>query len=93
LIIVILVTIRGSDSDPTPLLNYLFYTGWNAVENDLIGYHMVLEKSAAAGNQKVVDKLKKNGPPPYTEDEKGKYTYLFQKIHVNSPNPPGSRTC
>jgi pimeloyl-ACP methyl ester carboxylesterase len=57
----------------------------NARENDLIGYDLVLDRAARAGEQKVVKKLQKHGPPPYTVEEKGKYTYLFQKLYVFSP--------
>jgi pimeloyl-ACP methyl ester carboxylesterase len=58
----------------------------NSVENDRIGYNLVLDRAEAAGDTKIVDTLKKNGPPPYTVEEKGKYTVLFQKLFVYSPH-------
>lgn len=62
----------------------------NAQENDMLGYKLVMEQASARGEDKIVKKLKENGPPPYTVEEKGKYTYLFQKLHVYSPQPPSA---
>jgi pimeloyl-ACP methyl ester carboxylesterase len=58
------------------------------VENDRIGYDLVLERAAAAGDDATVRKLEEQGPPPYTAEERGKYTYLFQRIFRYSPKAP-----
>jgi pimeloyl-ACP methyl ester carboxylesterase len=52
----------------------------NSVENDTIGYHMALEQAREEGNRKVVDKLTKQGPPPYTKEESGAYNTLFSRL-------------
>jgi pimeloyl-ACP methyl ester carboxylesterase len=62
----------------------------NAPENDNIGYDLVLRRAADAGDERTVAKLKENGPPPYTTEEKGKYAYLFQRLFAYSPSAPGS---
>ena len=59
----------------------------NALENDLLGYELVMKRAEAAGDTRIVRRLEKKGPPPYTGEEKGKYTFLFQKLFVYSPNP------
>ncbi len=58
------------------------------VENDIIGYEMVLEAAEAAGDEQTVSKLTKNGPPPYTAEEGTKYMYLFQRVFRYSPEAP-----
>jgi pimeloyl-ACP methyl ester carboxylesterase len=60
----------------------------NSVENDTIGYHRVLEQAREKGDRRLVDKLTRQGPPPYTKEESGAYEVLFS----NLPNCPPS-TC
>ncbi len=57
----------------------------NAVENDLHGYNMVLRRAHLRGDDRVVSRLRDNGPPPYTQEHGERYLYLFQKVHVYSP--------
>ena len=59
------------------------------VENDVIGYNMVLERAAAAGDEKTVRQLRENGPPPYSVEKGNNYTYLFQRVFRYSPSAPG----
>mgnify|MGYP001819313898 CR=1 FL=1 len=58
----------------------------NSVENDTMGYHMVLERAREKGDRKVVDKLTKQGPPPYTEEESGAYNTLFSHLPSCPPS-------
>ena len=58
-------------------------------ENDVIGYELVLERAAAAGDTRTVEKLEKMGPPPYSAEEGSNYTYLFQRVFRYSPSAPG----
>jgi pimeloyl-ACP methyl ester carboxylesterase len=58
----------------------------NLVENDTIGYHMVLEQAREKGDRRVVNKLTKQGPPPYTEKDGDAYNSLFAQL----PNCPPS---
>jgi proline iminopeptidase len=58
----------------------------NTVENDTIGYHMVLERAREKGDRKVVDKLTKQGPPPYTKEESGAYKTLFSRLPSCPPS-------
>lgn len=37
----------------------------NTTENDLLGYELALRYSEERGDQKTVDRLRDNGPPPY----------------------------
>ncbi len=59
----------------------------NVQENDLHGYHMVLEEASRRGDERVVERLAEMGPPPYDREDGGHYVYLFQKVHVYSPHP------
>jgi pimeloyl-ACP methyl ester carboxylesterase len=52
----------------------------NSVENDTMGYHMVLERAREKGDRKVVDKLTKQGPPPYSKEQSGAYKTLFSRL-------------
>ena len=61
----------------------------NFIENDQIGYDLVLERAEAAGDERTVNRLEKNGPPPYTAEDAGKYSYLFQRVFRYSPTPAG----
>lgn len=62
----------------------------NATENDLLGYELVLRQARLRGEDELVGRLEKQGPPPYTVEEKGAYVRLFQKLSVLSPSAPGS---
>lgn len=72
---------------------YLAYVGVgqqiNAVENDRIGYELILREAEARGDEGLLRKLREQGPPPYSLEEKGSYVRLFQKLSVLSPQPPG----
>ncbi|MCF7927463.1 MAG: alpha/beta hydrolase [Spirochaetales bacterium] len=61
----------------------------NAIENDRIGYRMVLEGARKRGHQAVVDRLKEFGPPPYKREHGERYIYLFQKLPAYTPAPAG----
>ena len=61
------------------------------IENDITGYDLVLKNAAASGDEAVISRLTKNGPPPYSADQKGNYAYLFQKVFTYSPSAPGSK--
>ena len=63
----------------------------NSPENDTIGYELVLRRAAAGGDENTVAKLKENGPPPYTTDQKGNYAFLFQRLFEFSPSAPGTK--
>ena len=39
----------------------------NTTENDVMGYQLALEYLAKRGDSETVDKLRANGPPPYTD--------------------------
>ncbi|GAK50163.1 hypothetical protein U14_01390 [Candidatus Moduliflexus flocculans] len=58
----------------------------NSVENDQIGYNMVLKQARQRGDHALVKKLEKNGLPPYTQAQKGAYIDFFR--HLPSC-PPG----
>ncbi|MFP4363495.1 MAG: alpha/beta fold hydrolase [Spirochaetia bacterium] len=60
----------------------------NSVENDLIGYRMVLEGARREGNEDLVFELEDNGPPPYTVEETGNYLVLFTRLSRYSPHSP-----
>lgn len=57
----------------------------NGIENDRIGWNMVLEGAKAEKNDSLVKKLLKNGPPPYTDGQK--YLDFFSKLYQYSPHP------
>ncbi len=40
----------------------------NTVENDVFGYNLALQVAAERGDQRTLDTLRANGPPPYTGD-------------------------
>jgi pimeloyl-ACP methyl ester carboxylesterase len=61
----------------------------NFVENDRLGYELVLERAAAAGDERTVRRLTEMGPPPYAVEDGGNYNYLFQRVFRYSPTPPG----
>jgi pimeloyl-ACP methyl ester carboxylesterase len=58
----------------------------NSVENDTIGYHIVLERAREKGECKVVEKLTKQGPPPYSREESGAYKTLFSRLPSCPPS-------
>lgn len=60
----------------------------NAIENDRIGYELV--RREARGDKRLLEKLREQGPPPYSVEEKGAYVRLFQKLAVLSPRAPGA---
>jgi pimeloyl-ACP methyl ester carboxylesterase len=62
----------------------------NAVENDRIGYELVLREAEARGDDRLLRKLRDQGPPPYSVQDRGAYLTLFQKLSVFSPEHPGS---
>lgn len=59
----------------------------NAVENDRLGYDMVLQGAEEAGKRSEVKKLKEMGPPPYSTEERGHYTYLLSRLPRYTPKP------
>ena len=40
----------------------------NTTENDQLGYQLALDYSAARGDSRTLETLRRNGPPPYTGD-------------------------
>jgi pimeloyl-ACP methyl ester carboxylesterase len=57
----------------------------NSAENDSISYDIVMEGARRNGDDSVVEKLKENGYPPYTVEERGKYMYLLRRIYWYMP--------
>jgi pimeloyl-ACP methyl ester carboxylesterase len=58
----------------------------NSVENDTIGYHVVLEQARERGDRRLVDELVKQGPPPYTKEESGAYRALYSRLPSCPPS-------
>ena len=59
----------------------------NSTENDLHGYQLALREAERRGHHRVARRLRRNGPPPYSQDDGGRYLFLFQKVHIYSPHP------
>jgi len=62
----------------------------NSVENDRIGYELVLEGAWRAGEDATVKELEAQGPPPYGIEEGHPYFKLFRRLARYSPAPPDS---
>jgi pimeloyl-ACP methyl ester carboxylesterase len=57
----------------------------NSVENDTIGYHLVLERAREKRDRKLVEQLTKQGPPPYTKGDAGAYRTLYSHLPTCPP--------
>lgn len=59
----------------------------NTLENDRIGYEMVIDRASRREDARVVEHLRTIGPPPYPRESGRHYLYLFQKVHMYSNHP------
>jgi pimeloyl-ACP methyl ester carboxylesterase len=59
----------------------------NTLENDRIGYEMVMTRASRRQDTRVVEHLRTIGPPPYPRELGRHYLYLFQKVHMYSTHP------
>jgi len=54
----------------------------NTTENDIMGYELALDWLAEQGDAKMVETLRKNGPPPYTgENTTGRYVAYLDVLN------------
>jgi hypothetical protein len=52
----------------------------NTTENDHLGYQVVLKLAAERGDTATVEKLRRNGPPPYVGDGMAMKYALYNNI-------------
>jgi pimeloyl-ACP methyl ester carboxylesterase len=61
----------------------------NTTQNDVMGYELALDYLSEKGNTKMLDTLRRNGPPPYKgADMLGKYVAFLDVLndYMNSPH-------
>lgn len=61
----------------------------NTTQNDVMGYELALDYLAKKGDTKMLDTLRRNGPPPYKGDDMlGKYVAYLDVLndYMNSPH-------
>ena len=71
----------------------------NSIENDTIGWRMILEGARTEGDEKTVKLMEKMGPPPYTKlDKDGSpvgdgdaYYQVLKRLYHYSPSAPADR--
>jgi len=72
----------------------------NSMENDAIGWRMILDGAQAQGDGKTVKRMEKMGPPPYTKVNKDgsvsadgdAYYQVLKRLYHYSPSAPADRT-
>ena len=60
----------------------------NTTENDILGYELALEYLAKKGDNKTLETLRRNGPPPYTgKNVTGRYVAYLDILNVYMDMP------
>ena len=60
----------------------------NTTENDILGYELALDYLAKKGDSKILETLRRNGPPPYTgENVTGRYVAYLDVLNVYMDMP------
>src|SRR5215212_7231440 len=60
----------------------------NTTENDILGYELALDYLAKKGDNKTLETLRRNGPPPYTgENVTGRYVAYLDILNVYMDMP------
>src|SRR5215207_2481275 len=55
----------------------------NTTENDILGYELALDYLAKKGDNKILETLRRNGPPPYTgKNVTGRYVAYLDILNV-----------
>ena len=71
----------------------------NSIENDTIGWRMILDGAKVEGDEKTVKLMEKMGPPPYTKlDKDGStvgdgdaYYQVLKRLYHYSPSAPADK--